>query len=58
MSEEGYIVARVVFLLAVLVLIAPWFIRMRPGTRGLLRNIALWLGIAAAAAIAYRLIYN
>lgn len=58
MSDEGYIVARVVFLIAVLILIAPWFIRVRPDMRTLLRNIALWMALAAGAAIAYRLIYS
>ncbi|WP_164516454.1 hypothetical protein [Minwuia thermotolerans] len=58
MSEEGYIIARVVFLLAVLILVVPAFVRMRPDMRTALRHVALWMGLTAAAAIAYRLLYS
>ncbi len=55
MSEDGYMIARVIFLLCLLVLIAPAFISMRVNLKTTLRYAALWIGIVAGAVLIYPL---
>lgn len=53
MSEDSYTIARVVFLLCLLVLVVPAFLGRRLETPTMLRYAAMWIGIAAGVALLY-----
>lgn len=46
---------RLVYLLALLVVIGPGILAFRWNTTSILRNIAIWLAIGVGAALAYKI---
>ncbi|WP_416896366.1 MAG: hypothetical protein ACMVY4_12555 [Minwuia sp.] len=55
MSEEGRLIAGVVFLLCLLVLVVPGYLSRQTSFRTGLRYAAIWVGIGAGIALAYDL---
>ena len=50
--------SHLVYLLILLVVVAPAILRWNWRGGGILRNIAIWLAVAAVLALAYRLFVN
>jgi hypothetical protein len=53
MSEDSYIIARVIFLMCVLVLVVPSVLGRGITLPIMARNIAIWIGLAAGVAMIY-----
>lgn len=50
---DGTEITRLIYMLGVLVLVAPAIFVIARDRSVLLRNLAIWLGVAAAAALAW-----
>lgn len=53
MSEDAYIIARVIFLLCILILVVPGLLGRGLSLPIMVRHMAIWIGIAASVAVFY-----
>jgi predicted aspartyl protease len=55
MSETGYLVARIIVLICVLVLVVPGLLRSGMTMPRMAKYLIVWIGLAAALAVGYDL---